>query len=416
MKRKFAIAWLFVAAVVWWPGPAVARIKLAALPQRQRVEIQLDNARYTLVEEERIIPLLRSTAKAGNNTIDFSWSNTQIDKNSIQFRPIAIREGDKFRPIRKAAGQAEVSVINVAYPPGENALVWEVYAKNPCAVKVRVSYLISNLTRSFAYRALADNAETELTLKKYIQLRNYSGEEFGTAGVWAGFGDKFIKPVGQQEDIKMLLHRFKKVPIEKTFTFDWYAHGRLNAAKPLASKVLMHYRLINDEKHGMGIFPLQGGKVRIFIQDGRGGEAFLGEDWARLTPLDGKMKLYLGQARDVVCTRIVSGNRRQNVRGNLFNQEITIKYEVENFKDKPVTLDIVEQINRLARQYGGGKNPHGDAEWQRGRGTSKEIKFTYEHGGATPVLHVKLPPRPKDKDEKVKKHTFVFHLTIRNLW
>ena len=161
----------------------------------------------------------------------------------------------------------------------------------------------------------------------------------------------------------------------------------------------------------MGKFPLQPGKVRIFIQDGRGGEAFLGEDWAALTPLDGKMKLYLGEARDVVCTRIIKDNKRHPVRGNLRNQEIWIKYEVENFKDKPVTLDIVEQINRLAREYGG--DPHGDAEWEKHKDTSKEIAFDYDLGGATPKLSVKLPARPKDKKEKVAKHTFLFHLTVK---
>ncbi len=414
MNRRTAIL-LCAAVVVAAAGPAAARIKLAALPVRERVEIQLDNSRYTLVEEERIVPLLTSTPRAGNNMIDFSWSNTRIDKNSIQFRPIAIREAGKFRPIKTVDGQEEISVINVAYPPGENALVWEVFAKAACAVKVRVSYLIANLTRSFAYRALADKEETKLTLKKYIQLRNYSGEEFGTAGVWAGFGPKFLKPVGQQEDIKMLLHRFKDVPITKTFTFDWYAHGPLNPDKPLCSKVLMHYKLTNDEKHNMGKFPLQPGKVRIFIQDGRGGEAFLGEDWARLTPLDDHMKLYLGEARDVVCKRIIKDNKRHPVRGNLFNQEITIKYEVENFKDKPCTLDVVIQMNRVARQYG--RNPHGDAEWELGRQTSKQLTFTTtEFGGATPVLQLKLPARPKDKKEKVKKQTFLFHFTIKNLW
>jgi len=406
---------LCLAALLSGAPAAWARIKLAALPARERVEIQLDNGRYTLVEEERIVPLLTSTAKAGNNRIDFSWSNTRIDKDSIQFRPLAVREGGKFRPIRKIDGQDEVSVINVAYPPGENALVWEVYARQACAVKVRVSYLIGNLTRSFSYRALADKDEKILTLKKYIQLRNYSGEEFGTAGIWAGFGPKFLKPVGQQEDIKILLERFKDVPIQKTYTFDWYAHGRLNADKPLCSKVLMHYVLVNDEKHQMGKFPLQPGKVRIFIQDGRGGEAFLGEDWARLTPLDDEMRLYLGEARDVVCKRIVKENRRHSVRGNLFHQEVLVQFEVENFKDKPVTLDMIVQMNRLAKQYGA--SPHGDAEWELGDRTSKAIRVsTTKHGGARPVLSVDLPARPKDKDEKVKKHTFLFHVTIRNLW
>ncbi len=414
MRHKNTLVLILAAALAGIPSAAMARIKLATLPQRERVEIQLDNSRYTLVEEERIVPMLKSTAQTGNNMIDFSWSNTQIDKNSIQFRPIAIREDDEFRPIKKDDGQEEISVINVAYPPGENALVWEVYAKEACAVKVRVSYLIRGLTRSFSYRALANKDETQLTLKKYIKLRNYSGEEFGTAGVWAGFGPKFIKPIGQQEDIKMLLHRFKNVPVQKTFTFDWYTNGALNKAKPLASKILMHYKLINDEKHGLGLFPLQPGKARIFIDDGHGGEAFLGEDWAKLTPLDGKMKLYLGESRDVVCTRIVKDNKRHSIRGNLFNQEIWIKYEIENFKDKATTLDIVEQMNRVAVQYGA--NPHGDAEWEIGGQTTKAIEITYEKGGATPVLHVKLPARPKDKKEKVKKQTFIFHFTIKNLW
>jgi len=401
---------LAAAALLAVAPPTFARIKMTALPKRERVEIQLDNGRYTLVEEERIVPLLASNAKRGNNRIDFSWSNTQIDKDSIQFRPLAIREGGKFRPLRKG----EVSVINVAYPPNENALVWEVHSSKACALKARVSYLISNLSRSFAYRALADKDETYVVLKKYLQLRNYSGEDFGDAGVWAGFGPKFTKRVGQQTDIKMLLERFAKVPIRKTFTFDWYTNGRLNADKPFASRVLMHYSLRNDKRHGLGKFPLQPGKARIFIQDGRGGEAFLGEDWAALTPLDGEMRLFLGDARDVVCTRTIQSNRRHVIRGNLFDQEIHIKLECENFKDKEVTLDIIEQLNRLAQQYAA--NPHGDVEWELAPDTSKRIRVTYERGRATPILHIDLPARPTEKDAKVRKQTFVFHVILKNLW
>ncbi len=414
MKLRNTILLLLAASILVLPAAATARVKLAALPQRERVEIQLDNGMYTLVEEERIVPLLKSTAEAGNNKIDFSWSNTQIDKDSILFRPIAVSEDGKFRPVKTDGDKPEVSVINVAYPPGENALVWEVYAAEACAVKVRVSYLINNLSRSFSYRVLANKDETVLTLKNYIQLSNYSGEEFGTSGVWAGFGPSFMKEIGYQEDVKMLIRSFKDVPIEKTYTYDWYVNGPLNPDKPFASKVVMHYKLINDEKHNLGEFPLQPGKARIFIQDGRGGEAFLGEDWASLTPLDGKMKLYLGEARDVVCTRTIQDNKRHEVRGNLFNQEITIKYEIENFKDKPVTLDIIERMNNIAQQYG--SDPHGDAEWTVGDNTSKNIKFDYEYGGATPTLKVELPARPKNPDEKVQKLTFTFHFTIKNLW
>ena len=86
-------------------------------PVRERVEVQLDNTHYTLVEEERIVPLLKSTAENGNNRIDFSWSNTHIDKNTILFRPLEIRQRGKFRAIKKVDGRYEVNVINVAYPP-----------------------------------------------------------------------------------------------------------------------------------------------------------------------------------------------------------------------------------------------------------------------------------------------------------
>jgi len=414
-----AVAALAAAFIVTAGDAAYGRIKLAALPERERVEIQLENGRYTLVEEERIVPLLAASPERSNNMIDFSWSNTQIDKDSIQFRPIAIREGDNFRPIGKVKVDGkdvdEVGVINVSYPPNENALVWEVYSNKACAVKVRVSYLISNLSRTFSYRALADKDEKFLVLKNYMDISNYSGEEFGTAGVWAGFGSRFVKAIGQEEDMKLLMHSFDKVPVEKTFTFDWYANGPLNAEKPLASKVVMNYLLYNDEKHALGKFPLQPGKVRIFIKDGKGGEAFLGEDWSVLTPLDGKMKLYLGEARDIVCTRIIDSNQRQKVQGNLFNQEITIKYEIENFKDTEATLGIREDMNRIAQEYFG--SLHGDVEWESMTGTDPQIEITYDEQGDTrPLLKVKLAPRPADKAKQVEKKTVKFHFIIKNLW
>jgi hypothetical protein len=413
MKRTIAPVLLGL-AMLWSAAAAEARIKLTALPKRERVEIQLDNGRFTLVEEERIVPLLRSSAETGNNHIDFSWSNTRIDKNSILFRPLAVRERGTFRPLAKVDGLDEVAVINVSYPPNENALVWEVYAARACALKVRVSYLIGNLTRTFAYRALAGKEETSLILRCYLRLRNYSGEAFGTAGVWAGFGKKFQKQVGQQEEIKMLLHRFPEVSVRKTFTFDWYANGPLNAAKPLASRILMHYKMTNDKARGLGLFPLQPGKVRIFIEDGHGGQAFLGEDLAGFTPLDDAMRLYLGESRDIVCTRTIERNLRHTIRGNLFNQELIVKYEIENFKDKGCVLDICERINRLAQQYG--RRPHGDAEWDPGKESSRNFRTSFEEGRTMPFLHVKLPPRPRNPKEKVKKTVVRFHLIIKNLW
>lgn len=417
-KKTGRLLTALLAALVLGSVPATGRIKLAALPERDRVDIMLDNGRFTLVEEERVVPLLKSTKERGNNRIDFSWSNTRIDKNSIQFRPVAIRRGGDFVPVRKVTLPGgveigEVQVTSVSYPPGENALVWDVYAAESCAVKVRVSYLISNLDRTFSYKALTDRQETWMSLRKFVRVSNYSGEDFGTAGIWAGFGDIFRKVVGQDETLEILIHKYDRVPIEKTYTFDWYKHGALNNEKPYASRIQMHYVLHNDKAHGMGLFPLEAGKARIFIQDGSGSSAFLGEDWAGLTPIDDKLRLFLGDAQDVVCTRKIKANQRHEVRGNLFNQEITITYELENFKDKPVNLRIVEQLQRLVADYGRAQS---GIEWSSQSGTSPEITISLEEGGDNPVLQVKLPARPADKSAPVVKTVLTFHILVKNLW
>jgi hypothetical protein len=403
--RKTTLALLLLLLPV---SPAAARVKLAALPPRERVEIQLDHGRYTLVEEERVVPLLAWSPGAGNNFVDFSWANAQVDKDSVLFRPVAVREGDAFRPLK----DDEVKVVNVAYPPNENALVFEVFSKQACAAKVRVSYLVRNLGRTFAYRAVADKDERFLALKTYLVIGNRSGEEFAGARVWAGIGPRIDAGPEDGDDVRLLVDRAAKVPVRKTFTFDWYTHGPLSAEKPFASRVLMHYALRNDEKNGLGRFPLPSGKARIFLDDGRGGEAFLGEDWVMLTPLDGLARIFLGEARDIVCTRTIERNERRPVEGNLFHQEVRVRYEIENFRVGPATLDIVEQLNRLAAEYG--SRPQGDVEWEVLEGTSDGIGLTTAQGGALPVLSVDLAPRPKEG--AVEKRVVVFHVLLKNLW
>src|SRR5436305_12058337 len=109
------------------PNGAYARIKLITLPIRERVEIQLDNPNSTLVEEERIVPLVK-----GENQVDFSWANTQIDAQSIVFRVLAPADGKNL----------EVKVLSVSYPPNEASLVWAVSSSDSGSARVRMSYVL----------------------------------------------------------------------------------------------------------------------------------------------------------------------------------------------------------------------------------------------------------------------------------
>jgi len=373
--------------------PASARIKLATLPVRERVEIQLENENATLVEEERVVTLLK-----GTNQIDFSWTNTQIDKWTILFRPLV--PGDAVR------------VINQSYPPNENALVWEVFADQAGPVKVRISYLLGNLKRTFSYRATAENDETKLTLRNYMRVWNFSGEEFGMASVWAGLGDVFQKEMGLQESKEVLVGKFADVPIAKKFVFNWLTGQRV-PDEPNQRYVTMQYVLKNDEPHKLGKFPLPYGKVRIFLKDGRGGEAFTGEDWGKFTPIDDEMKLYLGLARDIKVERTVKKNDRQAVHGNLFHQEVIVQYKIQNFKKDACVLDIEEDMNALRNEFCGAKTH--DAQWELADQTSDKTKV--ERKSAQKVeLHIPLPAGPKEADKKPDEVIFLVHVWFRNEW
>jgi len=372
---------------------ASAGIKLITLPPRERVEVQLDNPGVTLVEEERLVPLT-----AGGNEVVFGWANANIDKNSIQFRCLTTPD--------------EIAVLSVSYPPGENALTWQVASPRAVSARVRISYIIGGLDKSFAYRAVASHDETTLTLRQYIQLHNNANEAFGMAGMWAGFGHRFERPIGINETKQLLSAKFVEVPIRKTYTASLAEFGYLDPAKHQL-RIPMHYELKNDDANGLGRFPLAPGKVRIFQDDGRGTQAFLGEDMGGFTPLDDRMKLFLGLAKDVVVKRTIDRREQVRVLGNLYDYDVIVKYEIENFKDQPVVLDLAESLPALRQEILGQRNR--DVEWELGgEGTLAEMKNEEKSTAETVVFNVPLPPR--GADQKAVKQIHKLHVKIRNEW
>jgi len=398
-NKRTLLAGLVLSLLALGPSGAQARIKLITLPVRERVEIQLDNPNATLVEEERIVPLVK-----GENQVDFSWANTQIDAASIVFRVIAPVEGKNL----------DVKVLSVSYPPNEAALVWAVSSSDSGSARVRISYILGNLGKSFNYRAVAANDESTLTLSQYMRLQNFANEDFGSTGLWAGFGKEFLRPIGLNETKEMLMAKFAAVPIQKTYTCDPVEFGYIDRPQNKL-RVPMHYVLKNEKAANLGAAALPFGKVRIFIE-GAGAEkttTFLGEDWGKFTPIDDEMKLYLGVAQDIVVKRTIDRNNNTRVAGNLSAQELVIKYEIENFKDKAVSLDVTESVRAIRNEV---RPDNGrDVQWELGGETTFEggrdaEKSTFDKL----VFHVKLPAR--DKDGKAEKITQKLHVLLKNEW
>ncbi|NJM11181.1 MAG: DUF4139 domain-containing protein [Synechococcaceae cyanobacterium SM1_2_3] len=394
MKRTL----LYLLSILWLlsvaPPNAAARIKLTTLPVRERVEIQLDHPQIALVEEERIVPLVK-----GINQVDFSWANTRIDPESLVLR---ILPPPKDQPM-------DAKVLSVSYPPNETALIWSVAANVSGAARVRISYVLGGLSKDFHYRAVADRDERTLNLAQYLRVNNAANEIYDSAELWAGVGERFSKPLGLNETKEAQSGSFSNVPVRKTYTSNPLEFGYLDRAQDKLN-VPMHY-VIKNAGGALGKESLPAGKTRIFQDDGKGGNAFLGEDRGKFTPPDDELTLYLGLARDIAVRRTVDRNERQRIAGNLYRYDVTLKYEIENFKDAPVTLDISESVRQIRNEVRGDSGR--DPEWQLGDGSLRNPDPDKSDADNL-LFHVELSARAADGSAKKQIHTL--RLMLNNEW
>lgn len=365
---------LILAAVLAVVGVAQGRIKLVALPERVATVIRLDNPNATLIEEERVL-----TLQKGLNKVDFSWKAVSIDADSIRLTVLD--------------HPGEVKLLNVSYPPGEAALVWEIYSDNSFAETVRISYLLSNIDRLVTYKAVADKEETKVDFKSYLVLRNFSGEDFENARVLLDYGEAFEQGIKHEETKRMLFFGKPEVPITKVWTWDslkqeWdpeKLHNK-NVGVPVS------YRIVNDKKSGLGEYALWGGKARLFQDDGSGGTIFLGEDGTAMVPVGEKMELYIGDSRDIVVTQRMMKQDKINVKRSsnrkriiMYDMEEVRVAKIENFKDKPATLTMIQHI---------------PGEWEMKK---RDVNMKYERVDANTLkFEITLPART-DKGPAVKE-------------
>lgn len=323
---------IFIYLILGLCSITLGRIKLVALPERAATIIRLDNPTATLIEEERVL-----TLQKGINKVDFSWKGVSIDEDSI--RLVVLNHPQT------------VTLLNVSYPPGEAALVWEISSDGDYAETVRISYLLSNIDRLITYKAIADKGETAVDLKSYLVLRNFSGEDFGLSKVLLDYGQAFEKTIAHEETKSLLFMQTGQVPIKKIWTFDaaklpWDPQQleNQNVGIPVT------YQITNDSKNKLGQFSLWGGKARVFQDDGCGSTIFLGEDNTAQVPVGEKMEFYIGDSRDIVVTQRKMKEDRVNLRKNnkghviLYDTEEEITAKIENFKDSPAVLTVIEHI------------------------------------------------------------------------
>jgi len=333
MRKKSLVSIAFTVGVAFsiLATPVNARIKMVALPERGKTIIHLDNPQATMIQEERVL-----TLQKGRNQVDFSWKGVSIDADSIGLTVLSNPD--------------TVSLLSVSYPPNEAALVWEIASAEASEVMVRINYLLSYIDRLTTYKAVADKEETKVSLKSFLVLRNFSGEDFDNASVLLDSGQSSEQSISHEETKQLLFLDRDGVPIEKIWTFDaaklpWDPEKiDTNVGIPVT------YRIKNATTASLGQFALSKGKVRVFQEDGYESTIFLGEDATTVVPVGEDMDVYIGNSRDIVVTQRKMRDERINVRRNkknrivLYDTDELIKATVENFKDRPARLTMIQHI------------------------------------------------------------------------
>jgi hypothetical protein len=262
-------------------------------------------------------------------------------------------------------------------------LVWTLENRGVGAQRVEASYLTSNMNWSADYVLTVGRDEKTADLDGWVTLVNSSGAAYTNAKLQLvagevhrssqpvsareytalakvadvagaaqfsqeGFSEYHLYTLGRRTSIQnneskqISLLTGTNVPVEKYLSVEgqqyWYRNPQgIGNAVPQPVKVF--YRFKNDEKSGLGI-PLPAGTVRVYQADSKGATQFAGEDNISHTPKDESLRIYLGNAFDVVCERKQMDYKK--LAGNLYEMEYQIA--LRNHKDGPVTVEVREPV------------------------------------------------------------------------
>jgi hypothetical protein len=130
------------------------------------------------------------------------------------------------------------------------------------------------------------------------------------------------------------------IPVLKRYVFEpggRYWHRRYGQGNLYKVNVFVEFR--NDKASKLGM-PLPKGKVRVYKRDPADNDLeFVGEDQIDHTPKDEDLKLYVGDAFDIVGEQTVT-DRKQ---GQNWRQE-SVKAEIRNHKDEDIVVRVRERL------------------------------------------------------------------------
>lgn len=320
-----------------------------------------------------------------------------VGGNPEQYGLGAAGEGANPGLVAEIGGKIELNPVGrlvlPSLPEGlvlKPQLEWLLTSTKEGEQRTEISYLAHALSWSCDYVALLNKEDDHLDLKGWVTLVNNSGTAFKDAGLKLVAGDVNMlkdeeyaggrvmmkaaamaeEPQFQQKELfeykiyslqrrtdlandeskQIELVTAKNAAAKKLLVYDgldqgwryWVNNenyrGQATFGQQGNPKVGVYVSFRNDEKSGLGM-PLPKGKVRVYKRDEDGREQFVGEDQLDHTPKDEEVRLYLGNAFDVVGSRAQSDFRSLSS-GHVVEETYEIK--VRNHKKEAIEVMVYE--------------------------------------------------------------------------
>ncbi len=275
-------------------------------------------------------------------------------------------------------GQAELMELPAGLVSSPS-LLWKLETDKPGEHKTEISYQTAGLNWHCDYVAISDDDDTTADITSWVTLDNRSGAGYKNASLKLMAGDVHkVQPsmprrrfeaggiapaspiaplfseksfaeyhlytlagtttVNNNETKQLSLFNAARVPCSKLFIFESEQGGYYRPYQgPSSKKVNVKIEIANTEKNNMGM-ALPKGKVRVYKRDHDGALQFIGEDLIDHTPRDEKIRLYIGDAFDVVGER----KRINYQRPGTHIERSTYEIGLRNHKDSKVVVTAVE--------------------------------------------------------------------------
>lgn len=276
----------------------------------------------------------------------------------------------------------------------EPTLSWKLHSNQKAAFAAQLSYLTNGMSWKSDYNLVLPEKGDEVTLAGWVSIENNTGTTFEDASIKLIAGEvNKVKPAPQQVRARVMemamadsyaaaapkveakkfdeFHmyslplqttlrdretkqvefvRSEKVQTEKLYIYDGSGgvryYGNLNANQNYGQNaqpdVAIYREFKNSEENGLGV-ALPAGRTRFYRMDSDGQLEFTGENTIEHTPKNETIRVYLGNAFDLVGERTRTNFYKHPSR-NLIRE--TFKVEIRNRSEQEVAVQVVEHLFR----------------------------------------------------------------------